>query len=112
MVTNLELVKKQNLGASPINQDFIDNPKTSTHYHSGREIKLGDKVCFAFFHDGELKNLKSDTDDVSLDNMYYPTDTGLTIKFITFHPEEYGQIYEDVQEGAISDKFPSLKYKK
>jgi hypothetical protein len=89
-VLNSEVVIKQYEWSKEVPQEFLDNPKTSNKYSSGREIKIGDRLCFAFFHEENIDN---------------------SIKLISFHLEEYGTLYEDFMVDAISDNFPSLKYK-
>jgi hypothetical protein len=89
---NSELVENQIIGNKPLGEKFINDINTSTHFTSGRKIEVGDKLLIAF--------IENKLDEITTD-----------ISMIKFHQEEYGIIYEDAFEEAISSDYPTLKLK-
>jgi hypothetical protein len=85
------LIENQIIGTKLVDQKFIDDVNTSTHFTSGRKIEIGDKLIHAFCESKEGVNCN--------------------LRMIKLHPEEYDMIYEDAFEDARSDKFPTLKLK-
>lgn len=90
---NSEVIQKQIRFSKPVDQRFIDDASTSTHFTSGRKIEIGDKVLFAFL-EGPIDENHSH------------------FSLVRFSLDEYGTLYEDAFEESRSDYFPTLKFKK
>lgn len=94
-----------------ITQEQIDQLKSKT-YSSGREIKIGDKIIFGLLleYGKILKNRKGIFDTP------YPLEESentleCILKFIKFHPDEIGVLYEIEEETESMNKGNLIRLK-
>jgi hypothetical protein len=85
---NSDLIQYNIDNTRALTQETIDLLENK-NYSSGRLVNVGDKILFAFLN-GEYQ-----------------------VVIITFHPQEYGTLYEaDNGDREIGHRIPELKYKK
>ena len=88
---NLELIQHNIDNTKPLTQELI-NTLENKIFSSQRVIVPGDKLLFAFLSEHIAKSTE--------------------VKIISFHPQEYGTLYEaEDPDREIGNNIPALKFK-